>query len=195
MTPDLQNEFAKLSKVARARLKSIAESGSYRRVFSFWAFPSFTPSFCWTVYAPLPFAKAAHPFAEYTVWRSDLDLEKLSSPVERLRHPQDLAPTIEAESVSLAFSAIEAMESTISDIAIPLCLRGPSVVGLDGTRYEFQYGRIFFSASLEWWESHPEEWRPFTAALVTVVENLDDQRKKEPNQEPEPTAPSGRGSS
>jgi hypothetical protein len=186
MTSDLQKEYARLADAARHKLKDVAESGSYRRVFSFWSFPSFAPSFCWTIYTPHSVANTARPFADYTVWRSDLDLEKMRSPVERLKYPKDLHPTIDGESVPLTKEEVETMESTISGIAIPLCLREPTVVGCDGTRYEFQYSRFMFSASLQWWESYPQEWRPLTVALIRSVEELESQRTKGPNKALEP---------
>ena len=183
MTPDLQDEFAKLSSAAGETLKAVPMSGSYRRVFSFWAFPSFTPSFCWTVYSPHPVARSKPPFADYTVWRSDIDLEKLRSPVERLKYPKDLRPTIEGESLPLTSDVIEAMESAIRSVAIPIFLGEPSTIGCDGSRYEFQYDQMFFGASLHWWESYPKEWRPFTSAIGGIVGDLETRRKEEPNSE------------
>jgi hypothetical protein len=178
MKPDLQQEFVALTQAARTRLKAVPQLVGYERLFSFWEFPSFAPSSCWTVYAHCSFAHATTPFAEYTVWRSDIDLEKLRTPVERLKHPKDLRPTIESESVQLSDAALQAIEFAIRDVAVPFFVRGPSVVGLDGTRFEFQYSRTCLLASLEWRENHPEEWRPFTDALFAVIEDLEGQRKR-----------------
>ena len=40
--------------------------------------------------------------ASFTIWRSDLDSDKLRAPVERLRHPRDLSPTIEDDTFWLS---------------------------------------------------------------------------------------------
>src|SRR5947209_15652530 len=119
MTPDLQQEFQLLSAKAKQQLKNIPASGSCRHVFSLWTMPSFSPSYRWTIFSPVPRAKESRPFASYTVWRSDLDREKFRSPVERLRHPKELAPTVEDEEVWLTEDIIQGFEQSIRGIAIP----------------------------------------------------------------------------
>jgi hypothetical protein len=172
MSPDLQQEFQLLSASAKWQLLDVPESGSYRHVFSLWILPSFTPSSRWTVYSPSRSGKGKSPFAEHIVWRSDLDLEKFKSPVERLRHSKDLAPTIENEAVWLTGDDIEGFVQRIRDISIPFFLGSPSVVGCDGTRFEFRYDELFFGGSLHWWEDRPLEWRPFTEAVMKITEYL-----------------------
>jgi hypothetical protein len=180
MTPDLQREFRSLSDRAKQQLKQVAESGSYRHVFSFWTMPSFTASSRCTVYEPLPYVKEKLPFAEFSIWRSDLDLEKLRTPIERLKHPKDLAPTIQNDYVDLAKGEVEQIEQRIRGISIPLYLQQPRVAGLDGTRYEFQYDQHSFCASIEWWQDVPMEWHPFTKTIVQIFEELENRRKAKP---------------
>ena len=177
MTPDLQQEFRMLSEAAEQRLKNVAASEGYRQVFSVWIMPSFSPSFRWTVFSPTSCAKGSWPFASYSVWRSDLDWQKFASPVERLRHPKDLAPTIEDERVWLTPDVTQDFEQRIRAISIPFFLRSPSFAGCDGTRFEFHYDELLFGGSIHWWEDHPEEWRPFTEAVAKIVIDLDNRRK------------------
>jgi hypothetical protein len=176
MLPDLQQEFRSLSAKAKQRLMAVPQSGSYRHVFSLWILPSFTPSSRWTVYSPSRSGKGKPPFAEHIVWRSDLDLEKFKSPVERLRHPKDLAPTIENEAVWLTGDDIENFVQRIRNISIPFFLGTPSVVGCDGTSFEFRYDDFFFGGSLHWWEDRPPEWRPFTEAVMKIAMDLQGRR-------------------
>ena len=173
MSPDLQKELQQLSAKAKQHLKDVPASGSYRHVFSFWTLPSFSPSSRWTVYSPVRVAHGHQPFASCSVWRSDVDLEKFRSPVERLRYPKDLTPTIDEETVSLTGEVIAEFEQTIQQISIPFFLGSPSVAGCDGTRFEFYYDQLFFGGSLHWWENHPAEWRPFTEAVMRIAANLE----------------------
>lgn len=172
MTPDLQQEFQLLLETAKHQLREIPKSRSYRHVFSIWTMPSFSPAFRCTVYSPLPKAKGKKPFAEFTLWRSDLDLEKFTSPVERLRHPKDLTPMIEKDVVQLTDDEVKEMEQSIRGISIPLYLGQGSTAGCDGTLFEFKYDELVFGASLHWWENSPTEWRPFTEVVVRIVTSL-----------------------
>ncbi len=173
MSPDLQREFRLLSANAKQHLMDVPESGSYRQVFSLWTLPSFTPSSRWTVYSPSRSKKGKSPFASYTVWRSDLDMEKFKSPLERLRHPKDLVPTIENETVGLTGDDIEEFVQRVRGISIPFFLGSPSVVGCDGTNFKFHYDEFFFGGSLHWWEDRPLEWRPFTEVVRRIAEDLE----------------------
>lgn len=176
MTPDLQQEFQVLSEKARQHLKDVPESESYRHVFSLWTYPSFAPASRCTVHSPLPRAKGKQPFISFTTWRSDLDLEKLRSPVERLKYPKELAPTIQDDVLWLEESEVEEVEARIRDLSIPIYLGQTTVLGCDGTGFEFRYDKLFYGISLHWWEDQPSQWRAFTEAVVRVVKELEDRR-------------------
>jgi hypothetical protein len=179
MTPDLQREFQLLSARATQQLKDVAASGSYRHVFSLWTLPSFSPSSRCTVYAPVPSKRDRQPFASYNIWRSDVDRAKLSSPIERLKHPTDLSPTIQNQTLWLKAGDVEQIERRIQGISIPLFLERVDVPGLDGTSFEFRYDALFFGASLRWWEGQPEAWRPFTEVVLQIAAELERRRKSE----------------
>jgi hypothetical protein len=117
MTPDLQREFQLLGEKAGQQLRDVPESGSYRHVFSLWVTPSFAPTFRCTVYAPLPRAKEKRPFASFTIWRSDLDSEKVRTPVDRLRHLKELVPTIEDDTVWLTDADVEDFQRRLRGIS------------------------------------------------------------------------------
>jgi len=178
MTPDLQREFQSLREKAMKELKNIAATGSYCNVFSLFVLPSFSPSRRFTVYSPVRPEKGHRPFVAFSTWRSDLDAEKLRSPIERLRYPKDLSPTIENDTLWLTDAEPGEIEQRIRSIAIPLYLGPPSVVGCDGTRFEFQYDALFFGATIHWWEDRPQEWRPFTETLIQIANELEERRQK-----------------
>ena len=181
MTPDLQREFQTLRETALQQLRDVPEGGSFRHVFSLWVMPTFTPAHRCTLYAPLPLVKGRQPFASFTFWRSDLDLEKLRTPVERLRHPKDLSPTIEEDTLWLTDADVEDLQQRIRGISVPLYLGPATVAGCDGTSFEFRCDEIFYEASLHWWEDQPSEWRPFTAVIVQIASELESRRKGKVN--------------
>lgn len=187
MTPDQQREFQLLRETAKQRLRDVPESGSYRHIFSLWVMPSFTPAYRYTLYAPLPFAKGKQPFASFTVWRSDRDYEKVRSPVERVRHPKDLTPTIEEDTLWLGDTDLEDFQQRIRGISVPLYLGPAAVAGCDGTSYEFRCDEIFYGASLHWWENMPTEWQPFTGVITQIAAELE-RRRKEKVQEAAPNS-------
>ncbi len=191
MTPDLQEEFRLLSARAEQQLKDVPASESYRHVFSIWTMPSFSPCSRCTVYSPRPFAKGKQPFVSYTIWRSDLDLEKLRTPVERLKYPKDLAPTIQYDVLWLADGELEQIEQRIQAASIPPFLGRSAVVGLDGTRFEFRYDELLFGVSLHWWCDHPREWRPFTEAITRIATELENRRREKTQSGAEPSGVSG----
>ena len=132
---------------------------------------------CCTLYSPWPRAKEKKPFAALSVWRSDLDLEKLRSPIERLKYPKDLLPTIQNDVIWLTDAEVQSIEQSIRGISIPLYLGQPAMAGCDGTRYEFRYSEMFFGASIHWWEDHPTEWRSFTQTITQIAEDLQNRSK------------------
>jgi hypothetical protein len=177
MTPDLQREFQSLAERAKQQLREVPESGSYRHVYSLWVSPSFAPAYRCTLHTPLPFAKGKRPFASFTIWRSDLDSEKLSNPVERLRHGKDLIPTIEYDTVWLTHADVEDFERRLRGVTVPLYLGPPTVAVCDGTGFEFRCDEILYGASLHWWEDLPIEWRPFTEVVIQIATEFENRRK------------------
>ncbi len=174
MTPDLRNEFQSLRDRATQHLRNVPEIENFRHIFSLWKFPSYSPALRCSVYTPA--------FAAFTIWRSDLDLEKLRTPVERLKYPKDLAPTFEEHTLELPRTDIEDFERRIQSISIPVYLGQSQVVGLDGTTFEFHYGDLLCGALIQWWGNHPTEWQPLTNVLRQILDELDERRKERDKQ-------------
>lgn len=171
MTPDLQQEFRALSERAKQQLREVPVSPGMRHVFSFWAFPSFSPALRCTVYCPKR-EGTNKAFASLNVWRTDLDLEKLKSPIERLKHPTDLEPTMQGDTIWLTGSEVGSIEQRIGAIPVPLYIGDSSLAGTDGTTFEFHYSRNFFGASIHWWVDQPSDWQPFNHAILQIIEEI-----------------------
>jgi hypothetical protein len=105
-------------------------------------------------------------------------LEKLRSPVERLKYPKDLAPTIQEDVLWLRDGEVEEIERRVGGISIPLYVGQCTWAGCDGTSFEFRYDAMVFGGSLHWWENHPSEWRPFTDVVMKIATELEQRRKE-----------------
>lgn len=109
-------------------------------------------------------------------WCRAADAEKLRSPVERLRHPPQLAPTVEERQAIFDSLRAGALIEALSQLALPLVPPATSI-GLDGTRYEVLARDGSHSVHLQWWEDTPREWhslmRWFEAAWRDLSDSLD----------------------
>ena len=68
-----------------------------------------------------------------------MDAEKLRDPVERLRHPRQLLPTILESSTVLELDAVTDAIRVLEGIGIPSLRPSEQVVGLDGTQFRFAF--------------------------------------------------------
>jgi len=95
----------------------------------------------------------------WRVWRRLIDTEKLRTPVERMRFPTRLEPTIEQGSSPLS---AETLSDALDDLAkLQVSALPPrSVFGTDGTGFDVFAGQGFHSATFRWWNSYPAEWKP-----------------------------------
>lgn len=95
------------------------------------------------------------------VWERDLDAGKFRNPIERLKHPRSLQPTVREWSTrdteGLCDSAIRQLEH----IPVPCAAECRSVV-LDGTSYRIEASSGTWSASYSWVNEGPAPWRRLT---------------------------------
>lgn len=93
------------------------------------------------------------------MWRRHEDAEKLRTPVERLRHPRPLAPTIQSTAATIEREQVDRIEASLEHIRIPV-LPSLEVVGLDGTTYELAARGSMHGSEFQWWSHPPEAWSP-----------------------------------
>lgn len=176
MDNELQIEFQSLVSKAHSTLRKFAESGSFIRVFSIIELPSFDSPYAWSIYSPQSYVKDRPPFAHFSIWRKDIDSVKFNSPVERLKYPSIITPTIMHDSINLSAEWLKTVKDDLSEIKISIFNNDSNIIGLDGTSYEFYYSRPYYSCNIKWWENNPENWKPFTKYISTILEYLDDLR-------------------
>ncbi len=189
MQSEQQLELRHLTEAAAEILASVAESGSYTRVFSFWKMPSFGDQSRYTLYSPRRSDSNLHPFLDTTTWRRSVDSEKLRDPVERLKHPRHLLPTILESSKFLDSHAVTDAIRVLEGIGIPSLRPTEQVVGLDGTQFRFEFSQGYCSLDVSWWADRPKAWQSFAEKIEELVTYLQDKENQEAEQAVAPNGP------
>lgn len=167
-----QQEYTRLIEAAGHELNSVAESGSFLQVFSFWRLPAFHDQVRTTLYTPRRPGSGKEPFVTITTWKRSQDVDKLRDPLERLRHPKDLRPTLEESSMVVDADTVAQVIADLSAISLPSIRPIEGVVGLDGVGYRFSFSQGYFSLDLSWWCDLPSVWRAATQQIEDVVMRL-----------------------
>lgn len=171
MEEDRQDEFDEVRVWAYRRLRerSCLESDP-RTGCQLLILPSFENMICWDV-LDIDFERdTAGTRLHRTCWRMDIDYERLSDPIERLKHPRLYYPTLESDSVELDRSALQATLAKFSDVRVGIQVKSTNM-GFDGTTFEFACGDYFWNARLRWWCDLPDEWQELREPLEEL-ENL-----------------------
>jgi hypothetical protein len=92
-------------------------------------------------------------------WRRGLDREKYRTPVERLRHPREIAPLIESRSAGLDANWLSNARNDLQSLRIP-AFSVSDQTGLDGTAFGLRANLGSSSSHFRWWQEGPPEWRP-----------------------------------
>jgi len=157
--------------------------GQPQRLVQVLVLPSFAPSLACEVFrVPSVFEPEASEPAVFepevlvavrTCWNRTADLARFASPVERLRHPRVLQPTMERREGTLAASNARALVAELASLQFPL-VPGPAPFGLDGTRYELTVGAGASAATVCWWERPPANWAAAAALAERVIASVEE---------------------
>jgi len=162
-------EYGAMRNDVYAKLRSHAyvDDRHAGHVFQYLVLPSFQPPIAWDVFRrPREGHDDDHVLAR-TTWDCDADRSKFNTPVERLRHPYPLVPTIEVR--QLAASSDTLRELAVELAGLEIIIGSPGVVGLDGTTFEIAVDQpphhIPFVAKcrLRFWQEPPTGWRGLSA--------------------------------
>jgi hypothetical protein len=137
MSTELGNELRSLQVDVAAQLRRQAwiVAPTARHILQYLTLPAWAPVVAWDLY-DVPSENGPGRLALVrSCWRQDLDMEKLHSPVERLKQPRPLVPTVEISELRPDQKALARLIAALAHIAIP---PAPSSrwVTLDGIRFE-----------------------------------------------------------
>jgi hypothetical protein len=161
----LQNDI-----IVRLRHHAFVDDLKASHVFQYLILPSFTPPVAWDVFQRRRRDHEDDFVLVRSSWRSDLDLEKLRTPVERLRHPYPLVPTLEVHQLNAPSAELAHLSIELAAMKLPIGAR-PSVGGVDGVTYEVAIAQpphsipLAASCRLSWWHEPPTEWDNLAAWL------------------------------
>lgn len=148
-------------------------TGAVGRILQIVEMPSFRPSSSWEVFAQTSSRSApAKYFAVCVRWRCDLDSQKFQNPLERLKHPRTLDPTIETHRTELKANFVTEARSRLSRIALPAYAE-TEIAGCDGTGYELAFGDAFLGARFFWWETPPGPFKALAEESRRILRDLE----------------------
>jgi hypothetical protein len=158
-------EYGRLHKdvVVKLRHHAFVDGLEAGHVFQYLILPSFTPPISWDVFRRRRRGHEDDFVLVRSTWRSDLDLEKLRSPVERLRHPYPLIPSVELHQLNATSSEVAQLAAELAALRLPIGAP-PSVGGIDGVTYEVAIEQpphhiaLTAKCRLTWWHRPPVEW-------------------------------------
>jgi hypothetical protein len=160
------------SALQELRARDDARERSVLLVMRMIVLPSFQAAEKWEVCCDNSGDSGEKYFAALTRWEREADMEKFRTPVERLKHPRELAPTFTILRFDLnAHRAGYWLErfSALSVTPLPK----ESSIGLDGTSFELEFGHVLFSGSrFLWWNDGPPAWRELTEGVRELLQEL-----------------------
>jgi hypothetical protein len=118
-------------------------------------------------------------------WRYSIDSAKLETPIERLKHPRPLLPTIDTQSARIEKLQVDSLIASLSQIRVPVHPLDASM-GLDGTSFELQIGDHFCGSEFHWWSAYSGEWKPLIDWWLSAWNALADVLSIPPDQRPNP---------
>lgn len=134
MTQEQGEEFGRLREkiTTQLRQREFINAPTARPVFQFLVLPTWAPLTAWDVYrrgdveGSLTLVRSC--------WRWDVDVEKFRSPIERLKHPGQISPTLEINQLNVD---PDSLRQLVAELPLVEMHPEPSPnVTLDGVRYE-----------------------------------------------------------
>jgi hypothetical protein len=106
------------------------------------------------------------------VWRHLVDAEKMRTPVERLRHPRPLLPTIETREIPYGASEAEAAFERLASLRLRVLPEGGGGLVLDGADHEVALEDGAASMRLRW-NPTPAAWAPLAETVDVLLAAFD----------------------
>lgn len=91
-------------------------------------------------------------------WQRGADMEKLRSPIERLKHPRELTPTMVERRQKISPERVDVWGRELAAITIGVPSHGLGFATADGVRFTIRAEMIQSTITLSW-VACPPEWR------------------------------------
>src|SRR2546423_4785068 len=138
MDPEQSKEWSNFEQQALdlVRKGNVPDEVGVFHLFQIVILPSFDPAMSWEVYRKTSRSGEQKYFVINTRWRRDTDIKRFETPMERLKHPHKLLPTLETMKVELPINLVELFLDRLKSVTISAYIDARSM-GTDGIRYEF----------------------------------------------------------
>jgi hypothetical protein len=168
MDPEQVKEWQNLRASALETLRNgYPQPNGARKILRLLVLPSFSSSLCTELFH---LKNEQNEFILFqSQWKLESDLAKFRTPIERLKYPRQLLPSIETFSKAASPEFAEKVVDELSSTNLPLWIKTPKN-GLDGTEFELKLGGHYWSLCYHWWEQLPPEWKALDAIINTVME-------------------------
>ena len=175
MEQEQAEEFAVLRQQAESYLRN-SDDRSLRSVIQIFIMPAFDRYIAFDLhrtYKRTSQGKSTVHSLSQTVWYKDVDLEKFRSPVERLKHPRPLMPTIKRKQVPLDRSVTESAIARFTSLQIPVWYQSAPTISLDGVGYEIAFSDHGVSVRYKWSNDPPDAWQPLSEAMHETIRQFE----------------------
>jgi len=167
------SEWNKLERLAFAYLEephTIPKAQEFERRHSrirIWHYPAFDENRSWTIYQlGRPSDRVAQSVLRQVTWSREFDAQRLTLPMEGLKHGLHPQPTIEVRDRPLDTDEFKRRMASLEGISFNLFAARP--VGLDGEGFGIATAHV----KAEWWCEGPDTWKELAAWAADMREWL-----------------------
>lgn len=160
------SEWWKLQEDARTQI------GANEGLLQLITLPSFENACSYAIFRETDRKKPVMYKLHCKLWRRDIDVEKFRTPLERVKYPHKLFPTIETIIRPLENTWTENILARFTSIAIPPWV-SEHYWGQDGVTYELRFEEPFFKAHYRWWVEAPEAWKLLADAFHSTINDIE----------------------
>ncbi len=142
------------------------------RLLQLLVIPAFEPVTSYEILKIRSTRRATKYLGIFARWRRDVDIVKFTSPVEQLKYPALLNPTVEHQDFAITADEVGRILDSFKSVSVPP-LAGDYAPGLDGTIYELELNNGLFQSRFCWWNEAPIEWQPLEVVFQSTLSKLD----------------------
>lgn len=155
------------------RARALLAEGKWRLRLS--VEPSFDPPVVLGIEQGGPNNATGEPMSSrvvYRTWDRVADEDKFRSPVERLRHPRELPPTIIERTAEISEAQIASVPSPLTETRVPMPPITEPIVVLDGVGFELMIDSLPHRACYRWHSTRTSEYRALMDCFMQSWDRL-----------------------
>lgn len=157
--------------IERLRTGSNIKKTGIGRILSLLVAPSFENAVCYDLYKGFTSHEGQRYVMIFSSWQRLKDIRKFETPIERLKYPRFIPPTIEQMEIEVKSDYTDSLLRKFKSVRVPPII-DEAVFGCDGTSYEIQFGELFHHSRFVWWEQGPKEWQHLMSIAIKFADAM-----------------------